>query len=49
MQVLKELGCRLKSLVYQKGKVARKEILNMFRKTELASGNLIKKKSRNVV
>jgi hypothetical protein len=40
--VLKELGCRLKSLVYQKGTVSRKEILDMFRKSD---GHLGKRKS----
>lgn len=36
--VLKELGCRLKSLVYQKGNVSRKQILDMFRKSDTHLG-----------
>jgi len=36
--VLKELGCRLKSLVYQKNEVSRKDILDMFRKSEVHLG-----------
>lgn len=42
--VLKELGCRLKSLVYQKSNVSRKEILDMFRKSEVHLG---KRKPKN--
>lgn len=36
--MLKELGCRLKSLVYQKGNVSRKQILDMFRKSDTHLG-----------
>ena len=36
--MLKELGCRLKSLVYQRGNVTRKDILNMFRKPDTKLG-----------
>ena len=32
--VLKELGCRLKSMIYQKGFIPRKEILETFRKKD---------------
>ena len=46
--MLKELGCRLKSIVYQKAKVSRKEILNMFRKKEAPSTNLTKRKPKSV-
>ena len=42
--VLKELGCRLKSLVYQKNEVSRKDILDMFRKSEVHLG---KRKPKN--
>lgn len=42
--MLKELGCRLKSLVYQKNEVSRKDILDMFRKSEVHLG---KRKPKN--
>ena len=38
IKVLKELGCRLKSLVYQRRTVSRKEILDMFRKSDSILG-----------
>ncbi len=47
--VLKELGCRLKSLIYQKGQVSRKDILKYFRKKEDLPAQLGKRKPKVVL